>query len=92
MYTSRTLPLACSLRSGKSVCNKTESKSSGLMSEILQAEIVAYSSPKEIFVNGSSYESARTLRDTEYNFIDTSGRRLDGPPVKAFGGSQLWKN
>src|SRR2546422_9188072 len=32
-YTSRTLPLACSLSSGKSVCRRTESRSSGVMVE-----------------------------------------------------------
>jgi hypothetical protein len=62
------------------------------MGEILQAEIVAYSSPKEIFVNGWSCVPAHMPEVEECNFIDRFGRRLDCPPVKAFDRCQLWKN
>ena len=34
------------------------------MSEILQAEIVAYSSPKEIFVNGLSRASCKAAAES----------------------------
>jgi hypothetical protein len=62
------------------------------MSEILQAEIVAYSSPKEIFVNGSSCAQSRISRAAQCNLIDMTGTRPDRLPVKAFGCSGLWKN
>jgi len=45
------------------------------MSEILQAEIVAYSSPKEIFVNALSGVRSRTPQVVECNLIDMSGMR-----------------
>jgi hypothetical protein len=45
------------------------------MSEILQAEIVAYSSPKEIFVNGLSRGPARSRAGHAYNLIDMMGER-----------------
>jgi hypothetical protein len=40
------------------------------MNEILQAEIVAYSSPKEIFVNGLSHASANLPETVGRNLID----------------------
>jgi hypothetical protein len=45
------------------------------MSEILQAEIVAYSSPKEIFVNGLSPRRSNQSQVSECNLIDTVGGR-----------------
>jgi hypothetical protein len=42
------------------------------MSEILQAEIVAYSSPKEIFVNGLRGDHPDPTRVAECNLIDTA--------------------
>jgi hypothetical protein len=45
------------------------------MGEILQAEIVAYSSPKEIFVNGLSPGPSRATGIGECNLVDmTIGR------------------
>jgi hypothetical protein len=43
------------------------------MSEILQAENVAYSSPKEIFVNGLSRNSDWRSGSGEYKLIDMIG-------------------
>jgi hypothetical protein len=40
------------------------------MNEILQAEIVAYSSPKEIFVNGLSRAPATVPEIADCNLID----------------------
>ena len=54
------------------------------MSEILQAEIVAYSSPKEIFVNGLSRAMAYTAQITECNLIDRFDRRLRLPASQGF--------
>jgi len=62
------------------------------MSEILQAEIVAYSSPKEIFVNGLSPGASRTFAVGECNLIDMASGRRDCLPVKAFRRSEWWKN
>jgi hypothetical protein len=62
------------------------------MSEILQAEIVAYSSTTEFFVNGLSPKLLCSLPVKECNFIDILRERLDCPPDKAFGGYELWKN
>src|SRR5438105_1702653 len=42
------------------------------MTEILQAEIVAYSSPKEIFVNGLSRDSGGNPAPNRYKLIDTA--------------------
>jgi hypothetical protein len=62
------------------------------MGEILQAEIVAYSSPKEIFVNGLSPGAQRTVVVVECNLIDITSGQRHCPPVKAFGCPKLWKN
>jgi len=45
------------------------------MSEILQAENVAYSSPKEIFVNGLSGNFGKPSGAAAYKLIDTIGER-----------------
>jgi hypothetical protein len=45
------------------------------MGEILQAEIVAYSSPKEIFVNGLSRGRAKGGAGQGYNLIDMMRER-----------------
>jgi hypothetical protein len=45
------------------------------MMEILQAEIVAYSSLKEIFVNGPPYQYSARLRLFRYKLIDTAEKR-----------------
>ena len=45
------------------------------MTEILQAEIVAYSSPKEIFVNGLSGAFAIPSIAGDYKFIDMPTER-----------------
>jgi hypothetical protein len=45
------------------------------MTEILQAEIVAYSNPKEIFVNGLSRDSAHARTPARYKLIDTAAKR-----------------
>jgi hypothetical protein len=62
------------------------------MSEILQAEIVAYSSTTEFFVNGLSLVLLRTLSIRQCNLIDIIRGRLDRSPGKASGGFELWKN
>jgi hypothetical protein len=62
------------------------------MSEILQAEIVAYSSTTEFFVNGLSLVLLRTLSIDQRNLIDIVRERLDCLSDKAFGGFELWKN
>jgi hypothetical protein len=62
------------------------------MNEILQAEIVAYSSPKEIFVNGCSRGLSKSADLADCYLIDTTGMRRDRLPGKAFRRSGLWKN
>jgi len=62
------------------------------MSEILQAEIVAYSSTKEFFVNALSRDVLPAPPVAVCNLIDMASERLDRPPNKAFGSSELWKN
>jgi len=62
------------------------------MSEILQAEIVAYSSTTEFFVNGLSSVCLGTPPLSQCNLIDRVSERLDCLPVKACGGYELWKN
>jgi hypothetical protein len=62
------------------------------MSEILQAEIVAYSSTTEFFVNGLSLVLLGTLSIRQCNLIDIVRGRLDRLPDKGSGGFQLWKN
>jgi hypothetical protein len=62
------------------------------MDEILQAEIVAYSSTTEFFVNGLSPALWPTLPVKQCNLIDILRERLDCLPNKAFGGYGLWKN
>jgi hypothetical protein len=62
------------------------------MSEILQAENVAYSSPKEIFVNGLSRNSGQPSGSAGYKLIDMIRRAVNRPSNKAFRAIRLWKS
>jgi hypothetical protein len=62
------------------------------MIEILQAEIVAYSSAVKIFVNGLSRrsdKSAHPVRGKTVDKIEVPRNRATG---KAFRADSLWKN
>src|SRR6266852_2279189 len=61
------------------------------MMEILQAEIVAYSSPKESFVNGPSGDSGSPSAAKECKSIDMTGKRRTACWIRLSGDSSCGK-